>query len=92
MEKDLEIAIRELHARTGHYVRKAGQKQRFIITDHGKPVAELNPLTGNSEKTESRTWKNRALLPEFSDVDAESIGGRDSTQLVAEEREPGSSW
>ncbi|MCC5805445.1 MAG: type II toxin-antitoxin system prevent-host-death family antitoxin [Opitutales bacterium] len=38
---DLEIPSRELHARTGHYVRKAAAEGRILVTHRGQPMAEL---------------------------------------------------
>ena len=40
----IEIPIRELHARTGHYVRLASKNTEVIITEHGKPAARITPL------------------------------------------------
>jgi prevent-host-death family protein len=40
----IEIPIRELHARTGHYVRLASRDTEVIITEHGKPAARITPL------------------------------------------------
>jgi len=38
------ISIRELHERTGRWVRQAGQRGRIVITERGRPVAALAPL------------------------------------------------
>jgi prevent-host-death family protein len=38
------IPIRELHARTGHYVRLASRVTEVIITENGKPAARIAPL------------------------------------------------
>ncbi|EIQ00917.1 prevent-host-death family protein [Opitutaceae bacterium TAV1] len=39
------ISIRELHVRTGHFVRKA-KASPMIVTDNGKPVAVIQALPG----------------------------------------------
>ena len=44
MSAAIEISISELHEHTDRYVREAAAK-RILITDHGKPVAELQPAT-----------------------------------------------
>ncbi|MCC5805440.1 MAG: type II toxin-antitoxin system prevent-host-death family antitoxin [Opitutales bacterium] len=49
---DLEIPIRELHARTGHYVRKAAAQGRILVTHRGQPMAELRPLSGEAGPAE----------------------------------------
>ena len=64
----LQISIRDLHARTGHFVRKASSLP-IIITDNGKPVAEINALqpgqTGVAASGGKSYWANRKLLPGF---------------------------
>ncbi|MFZ4775667.1 MAG: type II toxin-antitoxin system Phd/YefM family antitoxin [Terrimicrobiaceae bacterium] len=86
----IEIPVRELHSRTGHYVRKAAENQRIVITDRGKAVAELQPLT--KAGGHHRKWKDRILLPEFAKLMKQPIGGSDSTQIISEDRDRGSDW
>ncbi len=83
----IEIPVRELHTRTGHYVRKASAHQRIVITDRGKPVAELQPLGREEREGARRTWKNRLLLPEYARVADQSIPGTDSSQMISEDRD-----
>lgn len=84
---DLEIPIRELHARTGHYVRGTMTRGRIVVTDRGVPVAELRPLAGEARTKKEATWKERALLPSYSAIMDEPVGGADSSLAVAEDRE-----
>ena len=64
----LRIPIRELHARTGHFVRKAATMP-VIITDNGKPVAELRALeatkTTSPITNDKSYWANRKMRPGF---------------------------
>lgn len=83
---DLEIPIRELHARTGHYVRGT-KRGRIVVTDRGVPVAELRPISGEARTEKEATWKERALLPSYSALVDEPVGGVDSTLAVAEDRD-----
>ena len=46
----IEIPVRELHARTGHYVRKASQNTEVIVTDRGRATARLAPLQESQQK------------------------------------------
>jgi prevent-host-death family protein len=48
MASTIQVSVRELHARTGHYVRKAASRQRVIVTDNGKPIAELTSFRSAS--------------------------------------------
>jgi antitoxin (DNA-binding transcriptional repressor) of toxin-antitoxin stability system len=38
------ITIRDLHLETGRWVREAAQRRRIVVTDRGRPVAELSPF------------------------------------------------
>ena len=59
----IHIPIRELHARTGHYVRLASHDTEVIITENGKPAARITPLQlAPSAKT---LGERRKLLPAF---------------------------
>jgi len=64
----ISISIRDLHARTGHFVRKAAELP-VVITDNGKPVAEIRPLSRPPAQTQTKSeksyWANRGLLPGF---------------------------
>ncbi len=85
----LQVSVRELHARTGHYVRKAAGNQRVIVTDHGKPIAELAPLSANDPKP---FFSRRKLRTDFAKLSAAGkfrppAGTRDITDLISEERD-----
>jgi prevent-host-death family protein len=82
----IEIPIRELHARTGHYVRKAA-RQRIVITERGKRVAELHPFGGEKRANNGEGWTGRLKDPEFAAVADQPVGGTDSAAMIAEERD-----
>lgn len=86
----IQIPIRELHARTGHFVRKAAGNTRVIITDNGKPMAQLQPLGVDKDGKPSRPkWKDRVLLPGYVAIMNKPVGGTDSTQIISEDRDRG---
>ncbi len=60
--KTIEIPIRELHARTGHFVRLAARQNEVIVTERGKPAARLSPLIPAGEKTPVTTLAERRRL------------------------------
>ena len=37
------VSIKELHERTGHWLRRVGEEQEVIVTDRGRPIARLVP-------------------------------------------------
>jgi len=88
----IEIPIRELHARTGHFVRKAAANIRVVITDNGKPVAQMQPLSADAGSQSKRPrWKNRALLPGYAALMNTPVPG-DSTAAISEDRDRENDW
>lgn len=87
----IQIPIRELHARTGHFVRKAAG-MNVIITDNGKPIAQLQPLGAEGDgKPKRPKWKDRVLLPGYAAIMNTPVPG-DSTAYISEDRDRGSDW
>jgi len=87
----ITVSIRDLHARTGHFVRKASDLP-VIITDNGKPVAEMHRIPSGSSKTGKRPkWKDRVLLPGYAAIMDQPVPG-DSTLHISEDRDRGSDW
>jgi prevent-host-death family protein len=77
------VSIRELHTRTGHYVRRAA-REPIAVTDRGEMVARLVPATAPT----GITFANRRLPPAFKKFLAVGpIGGTDSTQIISEDRD-----
>lgn len=60
--KTLEVPIRELHARTGHFVRLAARQTEIIVTERGKPTARLSPLVPAPEAPVEQTLGQRRRL------------------------------
>jgi antitoxin (DNA-binding transcriptional repressor) of toxin-antitoxin stability system len=70
------ISIKQLHARTGHWVRTASHTP-VVVTDRGERIAALQPLGANTPivKFAKRDWSK---LP-ASDLD--------STDLISADRD-----
>ena len=43
-----QVGIRELKSRLSEFVSRAQAGETLVITDRGKPVAEIRPLTGRT--------------------------------------------
>jgi prevent-host-death family protein len=89
MSSAITVSVRELHARTGHYVRKATGRQRVIVTDNGRAIAELVPLTPVSSVP---FFSCRPLRPAFKKMlDGGKLrprpGDRDITDLISQDRD-----
>lgn len=57
-----QIRIRDLHIKTGEWVRKAARGEGVVITERGRPMASLIPF---DEGSLSRSFRDRRTLPEF---------------------------
>lgn len=80
------ISIRELHAKTGKYVRGAAQAGEIYITDRGKLVAKIVP---QQEPEQTPYFARRKLTVAFRKLmeSGKLRGGTDSTQIVSEDRD-----
>ena len=83
------ISIRELHEKTGEWVRAAAAHEQIIVTDSGKPVAVISPHRPPSKENK---FQNRKLLPGFKKLMNKPLGGLDSTDIVSEGRDRGADW
>jgi prevent-host-death family protein len=55
------VGTRELKNRLSHYLRLVQSGATVVVTDHGKPVAELRPVANGSPAREQR-WARLAAL------------------------------
>ena len=82
------ITIRELHARTGRWVRQARRHGHIVITDNGRAVARLVPDAGSvaAPYFSRRNFISRRLKER---IETGQLGrtGTDSTIGISEDRE-----
>ena len=80
------ISIRELHEKTGKYVRKASETGEIYVTDRGKTVAKIVP---QQDRPETPYFARRKLTPAFRRLmkSGKLRGGTDSTRIVSEDRD-----
>ncbi len=72
--------MRELHMRTGKWVRKAAQANGVIVVERGHPVATILPF---SESDTGALFSKRRLVPGFARLPKIAT---DSTATISEER------
>ena len=77
------ISLRELHAATGAWVRKAARLGTVTITDRGKAIARITPVGAQARENPFRA---RKLRPGYAKLRGKLSGGTDSTAAVAEDR------
>lgn len=78
------ISIRELHQRTGTWVRKAAELGAITVTERGKPLARLQAVPDASLENPFRT---RRLRPGYARLRGKLGRGTDSTAIVSEDRD-----
>lgn len=72
------ISIKQLHARTGHWVR-AAKKQAIIVTDRGEKIAALQAHVEDVRPPASINWAaRRKWMP---------VCSTDSTVFISEDRD-----
>ena len=76
-----QIGIRDLHLKTGEWVRRAARGEGVVITERGRPVASLIPFAPD---TPGRLFRDRHVLPEFDALP--SVPG-DAAVYVSEDRD-----
>ncbi|HEY7371290.1 MAG TPA: type II toxin-antitoxin system prevent-host-death family antitoxin [Polyangia bacterium] len=62
----MAVAVRDLKNRLSAYLRRARQGERILVTDRGRPVAELGPLGRGKMRAKDRL----ARLVELGEVTA----------------------
>lgn len=78
------ISIKELHERTGHWVRRVVEEQEVTVTERGRPIARLLP----PPKAEvPNPFLRRRLLAGVAALLDRPIVGPTSTDIISDERE-----
>jgi prevent-host-death family protein len=90
------VGIRELKASLSSYIRRVREaKETVLITEHGKPVAELRPLEDNLDERMramvtlgQAAWSGQPLPRNSEDMDVPEVqGDRRVADLLLEDRE-----
>ncbi len=78
------ISIRELHQRTGAWVRKAVELGAITVTERGKALVRLEAIAGGRPANPFRT---RRLRPGYARLKGRLGRGTDSTTIVSGDRD-----
>jgi prevent-host-death family protein len=81
-----QVTLRELHEKTGTLVREAVRLGGIVVTDHGTPIARIEPA---NRRPVDKPFKRRRILPAYQELlDTNALqGGTDSTQMIREDRD-----
>jgi prevent-host-death family protein len=78
------ISIRELHQRTGAWVRKAVELGAITVTDRGRPLVRLLPVL---DMRSANPFRERRLRPGYARLRGKLGRGTDSTAIVSKDRD-----
>jgi len=78
------ISIRELHEKTGEWVRRSEKLGAITVTDRGKAVARIVPVEATAAVN---PFVARKLRRGYMRMLGSLNGGTDSTQSVSEDRD-----
>ena len=77
------ISIRELHEKTGAWVRRSVTLGAITVTDNGKVIAQIIPVEA---KDATNPFAARKIRTGYARLRGKLKGGIDSTQSVSEDR------
>lgn len=78
------ISIRELHEKTGEWVRRSVTLGAITVTDNGKVIAQIIPVEA---KSVTNPFAARKIRKGYARLRGKLKGGTDSTQSVSEDRD-----
>ncbi len=78
------ISIRELHERTGAWVRKAVELGSITVTERGRPLVRLEAI---SDVRSENPFRVRRLRPGYARLMGKLGRGTDSATIVSEDRD-----
>lgn len=79
-----EISIRELHRRTGAWVRNARKYGSILVRDRNTPVAKLVPVTEEPAVNLFARWKP---LKRFSKLLDRPVAGMPVEDIISQDRD-----
>ena len=81
------ISIRQLHEKTGQWVRLVRRHGEIVVTDRGEAVARITPETPRPKRP---YFARRVLSPAFRKLASTGklARGTDSTVGISEDRNP----
>jgi len=78
------ISIKELHERTGHWLRSVDEEEELIITERGRPIARmLPPVAAPKENPLLR----RKWVPGAAKLVNRPLPGPSSTEIIRDARD-----
>lgn len=90
-----KVGCREFKNRQGHYLARVREGETIILTDRGKPVAQLAPVPRSAsmsldkwlDELESQGHLRRAKGGKLSPFDPVPAKGKPASQIIIEDRD-----
>ena len=79
-----EISIRELHRKTGAWVRSARRYGAILVSDRNVPVATLHPVTETPAVNRFEGWRP---LKKFASAINRPVAGTRVAGIISEDRD-----
>jgi len=83
VEHMIAITIRDLHMKTGDWVRKATHRDGIVVLDRKQPVARIIPF---SENDAGKSFSDRPMVKGFAKMARLET---DSTRFISDDRDRG---
>jgi len=80
IEHMIAITIRDLHMKTGDWVRKAARRDGIVVLDRKQPVARIIPF---SEADTGKSFAERPLVKGFARMPRREM---DSARFISDDR------
>jgi prevent-host-death family protein len=90
------VGARELKIRLGTYLRQVQEGETIVVTEHGRPVAELRPIETAGGEEEARLDELAALgllsrgagaLADWTPIATVGMAGPGLAQAILDDRE-----
>jgi prevent-host-death family protein len=78
------ISVKELHDKTGEWLRRVRKEGEVVVTDRGTPVARMLPP---ARAAAGNAFSRRKLLRGVAQLIERPIGGQDSSAIISAMRD-----
>ena len=78
------ISIKDLHDKTGHWLRRVKAEGEVIVTERGTPVVRMLPP---AKLSAGNPFARRKLLRGVKAIMQRPIGGADSAKIISSMRD-----
>jgi len=78
------VSIKELHEKTGEWLRRVRVEGEVIVTDRGTPIARMLPP---ARETQASPFAKRKLLRGVARLIERPLGGPESAEVIATMRD-----